>query len=199
VAGLPGDTLTVVGSSLPANQTRAVFWDSSANVLGQANVDGEGSFRLSITVPDGDAGDHQVCVADPNACATFNLQAATSPSPSPSETPSPGPEESPTPEPAAVATPPSRGGSSGLPLLLTPPFVLFPILLLVALAGGVYLLWHRPDGEASLVAAMVSHRSPLPGAQQAKPSPAQPDPERPTRPRRRGGSEGPPDLPIPGD
>jgi hypothetical protein len=104
---------------------------------------------------------------------------------------------------------------SAISVLLQPPFVFFPILLLLAAIGGAgYWIWTgtRQRRPAPVPAARVTHRSAHPpgtdpsrhlAAATTTPAPAAPAPvvpaPRPQPPPRPQSGDDPLDLPQPGD
>src|SRR5579859_3589153 len=127
IASLPG-TVTVTGSQFLPNQRITLLWDNSANKpVGIGTADGQGKFSIDTKLPaDATPGSHQICVAEvPGKCARLSLTlAAASPSPSPTPTPSPSPTPS-------TAPPVTGDRGSGVGFLFQPPFVIFPVLLLL--------------------------------------------------------------------
>jgi hypothetical protein len=120
--------------------------------------------------------------------------------------------------PAPVTAGSSGGDDSGISLLGTltrPPFVFFPILLLLALVGWLaYWLWSRrpgpPIGEVTILHRVPTIRDHEPLEPPPLPQPPAPPPiayESPKPPKRSGkrpppppppaGADVPPDLPEP--
>jgi hypothetical protein len=110
---------------------------------------------------------------------------------------------------------PGNGGDSALSILLRPPFVIFPILVLLAAVGLVaYLIWLGRTAEPSPTRVTLDRRPqaapPAPtllhppgGENPAAGSPGPPNPENPRPPRSprppNYPTDAPPDLPQPGD
>jgi hypothetical protein len=236
-AGPPGTTVTVTGTQLPPNQAFSVIWDNNhSTVLGSGKADGSGNFTTQVQVPDNPVGGHGICLTQPaNVCASFTLQAKPSPSPTPTPTPTPSPSPSPSAIPSPSPTPstlaPTRTDQTakvnGLTLLLQPPFVFFPLLVILALvvALGIWVRTLMKPREPELEASVSHHRvrgvdygipddqpnevelppapgflAPPPSQTQPQPPPAAPEPPAPKPPPPRpAGSDEPPDLPEPGE
>jgi hypothetical protein len=217
--GPPGTTITVQGSSFRPNEQLTLYWDSPSTSLGQITADGQGAFKVDIKAPTGDVGQHAICVIEPNqTCAIFKLEAAATPSPSPTATVTPTPlataTTAATPVPAIVPDAPEGSSHpSAISALLQPPFVIFPVLIALALVGGsVYWIWlgsrPRPQPVAS---ARVMHRSvhpvtpaavgAVPEPKAAEPIPTAPPPiaAPPDLPAPRPAADDSLDLPQPGD
>lgn len=202
--GAPGTTITIQGSGFRKGEQGTLYWDSPSTPFGPFTADDAGAFRLDVKAPAGEAGQHAICPLQPGpaqGCVQFKLEA---PAPSPSATPSP--PAAPTPPvvagPVASSTPglASTDRPVAVAALLRPPFVIFPILLLLALLGGCALwIWagrRRPPAPV----ATVLHRSqgPRTDAGPPAPTPAGPrsDPRAPD-PAPRSGPPAPADLPAP--
>jgi len=154
--------VNISGGGLPPNADLPLLFDGVA--FDHAATDASGNLAKAVGIPDTAApGDHLICVDEGAAgkvCAHFNVTApAASPTPvaSPTSAPSPSPSSSASPTPIALAvqTPPSSG-SSPLGFITRPPFIFFPILLLLAALGWfVYWLWTQrpgpPLGEVTVV------------------------------------------------
>ena len=226
--GPPATTITVSGTSFRAGEQVTLYWDAPDKGFGQAVADGQGNFKLDVAAPAGDPGAHSVCVAELNPgprCAGFQLQAAPAATPSAGTSPSAIPTPSPSSAPAGT---PHQSDSnrqvSAISVLLQPPFVFFPLLLVLAALGGAgYWIWTgtRQRRPAPVAAARVTHRSahppgtdPAPPAAAAQPSPSPPAPvaatrpspppppppsARPQPPPRPQSGDDPLDLPQPGD
>jgi hypothetical protein len=228
-AGAPGTTVNVTGTQLPANQAFSVIWDNNrSRVLGSGKADGSGNFTTNVQVPDDKVGGHGICLTQPaNVCAAFTVQPKPTPSPSPSPTPTPTPRPSPSRSPSPSPLPPAANQTAqvnGLTLLFQPPFVFFPLLVLLALVVG-FGIWVRTlfkPREPELEASVSHHRvrgtdygaregrvdevelPPAPGfmppRQPFTESPPAPEPPAPKSPPPRvTGSDEPPDLPEPGE
>lgn len=175
-----GSSVKLSGTGFPAGQSFPVTLDGTE--VTQAPADGNGVIAIVLNIPaQTPPGGHVVCVSEAagNLCANLTVQPAPSPSPSPSPSTSPSP--SPSTSPTDAPPPASTGGTGSLTLLGTitrPPFVFFPILLLLALVGGIaYLLWSRRPGlEISEVT--VQHRAPTLREYEAPMAP-RPEPETP--------------------
>ena len=170
--GPPGGKITVSGSSFLAGEQVNLYWDSADKVVGSATADGQGSFKVDIAAQGGDPGSgHAVCADEKNPgprCANFVLTAAPTPTPSapstPAQTPLPSAQPSAggaSPAPTVAAAPESHPVSA-VSVLLEPPFVFFPLLLvLAALGGAAYWIWSgtKLARPAPVPAARVVHRS----------------------------------------
>ena len=218
-----GGSVKLTGTGFPTSQSFPVNLDGT--VVSQAPTDSTGAIAIVLTIPAlTPPGGHVVCVSEPagNLCANLTVQPAPSPSPSPS--PSALPSPSPSPSPSDAALPASSGGTGSLTLLGTltrPPFVFFPILLLLALVGAVaYLVWSRRPG-LEIGEVTVQHSAPMPRdyetppasptASAPKPAPpapihyesAEPHPPRPAAreqpPVPPSGADVPPELPEASD
>ncbi len=209
--GPPGTKATVQGVRFGAREQVRIYWDTPDKNLGTVPADASGAFMTDIEIPDSSPGDHFVCAVEPDrVCARFQLEAKASPSPSdavsPTAPPIPTATAAPTGAPLAGASPPPRLDQvSAVSVLLQPPFVFFPILLLVGLIGGCVLwIWNGSRPRARPIgAALVTHRSTPPTSPVAGPaSPAGREPPPPSpppvRPRAAPGDETL-DLPEPGE
>lgn len=205
--GPPGTKLTVSGSAFQPNQAVQLYFDAPANALPAATADASGSFKVQVDAPDAAIGPHTICSPQAGAntpCASFRLE--PKPSPSPSATPSPSPTPAGT---APPSTPPSAAPTPDAPettavgLLTRPPFVFFPILLIVgALLSVAWILWGRrapaPPARATVRHASTPPSMPvMPAA--APPAAAPPEPPEPPRPPRATPGDESIDLPDPGD
>ena len=215
----PATRVMLSGQGLPANQTLQVVFDG--NPLDSLFTDGSGNFAKEIAIPDTATGSgHQICVVEPsqgNVCANFTLQ-APQPSPTPQPSPNPTPSPNPSPEPVSTAGATGAGGSTPLAALMRPPFVFFPIVLL--LAGLAWLAWYlwsmRPVpaiGEVTVLHTAVPARiyepapPPPPAATPPAPPPVfyeeprahGPAPPPPPRAAPPSGADVPPDLPEASD
>lgn len=218
--GAPGTTVTVQGRGFRKGEQVTIYWDSPEHSFGQVTAGDQGEFKLDVKVPEGDPGQHQVCPLEPGpqqGCGQFKLEAAApSPSPSPSATTVPTPSAAALASPLPTQVPDGLTGQrpSAVAALLRPPFVIFPILVLVALLGGcAYWIWLGSRGRrpAPVAAATVTHRSlrpaapvPPPAARppalaEAPPAPPAAPPGAPDLPAPRPAADGSLDLPQPGD
>jgi nitrate reductase NapE component len=218
--GPPGTTITVQGTAFRPNEQTSIYWDSISNSFGTVTADGQGTFKVDVKAPAGDVGQHAVCAVEPNQiCALFKLEAAPTPTPSPSPSDSPTPAASATPATSASPTvisntPAGSAHPSAVSSLLQPPFVIFPILVVLALLGGCgYWIWLGSRPRPRTVPATVVHRSvhptppavPLPPAAIAEaepvPPPAPPPPPAaaPDLPAPRPSADDTLDQPQPGD
>jgi len=105
---LPGDSITVTGSHLPANQFGTIELQSSAVLVGTFQADRYGATTATAHIPkDAQPGDHLISLCWSNTCpASQRLTVLQpTPSPSPSPTPTPAPTRAPTPTPAGTPTP----------------------------------------------------------------------------------------------
>lgn len=109
---LPGDSVTVTASHLPANQVGTIQLQSDPVQVGTFGADRYGNATATARIPaDTSAGDHVVSLCWNGSCPASQritvLQASPSPSPSPSPTPTPTPTptRTPTPVPTPVPTP----------------------------------------------------------------------------------------------
>jgi len=227
--GPAGSTVTVTGSAFRPGEQITLFWDTPDKGLGATTADGQGNFKTDVTAQAGDPGSsHSICADEKNPgprCAVFRLEAAATPTPAatPEATAVPTPAAVvPTASPSSAPSSPSAGQPvSAISVLLQPPFVFFPILLLLAALGGAgYWIWTgtRSARPAPVPAARVVHRSahppgtdPEPAALAtappavpptpfAAPAPAPPPPTAALQgaPRPLAGDD-PLDLPQPGD
>ena len=216
--GPPGGKITVSGSSFRPGEQVNLFWDSADKGLGSATADGQGNFKVDVGAQGGDPGtSHLVCADEKNPgprCANFVLTAAATPTPT--VPPTPLPTSQPTAAGGASAAPtaapaPESRPVSAVSVLLEPPFVFFPLLLVLAALGGAgFWIWSgtRVARPAPVPAARVVHRSlhppgtkheiaplPRPAAGAPPPRGEEPAPE-PLRPL---AGDDPLDLPEPGD
>ncbi len=230
-AATPTPALTPAPTPRPREQL-TLFWDAPDKSFGAATADDQGAFKLDVAAPAGDPGAHNVCVAEANPgprCAGFQLQAAPAATPTTAATPSAvatlSPSASASPTTLLGAPADGTGQVSAISVLLRPPFVFFPILLLLAALGGAgFWIWsgNRRGRPSPVPAARVTHRSAHPpgtdpGAPAvavattrtppppAPPAPAAPAPAIPVAPRpaqpppRPQSGDDPLDLPQPGD
>ncbi|HEX6350453.1 MAG TPA: hypothetical protein VF160_13815 [Candidatus Dormibacteraeota bacterium] len=220
--GPPGGKITVSGSAFRPGEQVNLFWDSPDKGLGAATADAQGSFKVDVAAQGGDPGtSHTVCADEKNPgprCANFVLTAAPTPTPSALPTPqqTPLPSSAPTPAPTVAPVPESRPVSA-VSVLLEPPFVFFPLLLVLAALGGAgFWIWsgNRTPRPAPVPAARVVHRSahpagtdpdplPPPAAESTVPTPSAPRRDLPASgevaPLRPMAGDDPLDLPEPGD
>jgi hypothetical protein len=162
--------VTVSGSAFRQGEQITLFWDTPDKGLGAATADGQGNFKTDVATPAGDPGSsHSICADEKNPgprCAVFRLEAAPTPTPAatPDATPVPtGAGVTPTGNPSSRPSSPSGGQPvSAISVLLQPPFVFFPILLLLAALGGAgYWIWigTRQGRPAPVPSARVVHRA----------------------------------------
>jgi hypothetical protein len=181
--GPPGSTVSVSGSAFRPGEQITIFWDTPDKGLGATTADGQGNFKTDVTTPAGDPGSsHSICADEKNPgprCAVFREEAAATPTPaaSPDATPAPtATTVAPTGAPgSAPSSPASRQPVSAISVLLQPPFVFFPILLLLAALGGAgYWIWTGTRGArpAPVPAARVVHRSAHPPGTDPEAEPA---------------------------
>jgi nitrate reductase NapE component len=217
--GAAGTTITVQGTSFRPGEQITLYWDSPSTPLGPVTADGQGALKVDVKAPAGDLGQHSVCAVEPNqVCAIFKLEAAPTPTPtpSPSDTPTPGAAATPAASAQPTVLPDAPAGSShpsAVSSLLSPPFVIFPILVVLALVGGcAYWIWLGSHSRRRPVPATVTHRSvhPMtppalpvqPGpltAVQAPPAPPSPPTSAPDLPIPRPAADDSLDQPQPGD
>ncbi|MGI8564386.1 MAG: IPT/TIG domain-containing protein [Candidatus Dormibacter sp.] len=170
-SGPPGTKVTVTGSNFPANQPVPIYIDSPERQLGVAKSDAAGNLAQAIVViPNGiPEGSHVICGAAgvQPACGQFQAQPAPTPTPTavptptPTAVPSPTPTETPSASPSAtpVAGSGSSGGGGLLGSLFRFPFILFPLLLLLALAAAIFLIVRsRRTPPGRLPPTVVTHR-----------------------------------------
>lgn len=174
-SGPPGTRVTVTGNNFPANQPVPIYIDSPERQLGVAKSDASGNLAQAIVViPNGiPEGSHVICGAAgvQPACGQFQAQPAPTPTPTavptptPTAVPTPTPTETPSASPSASpsATPAAGSGSSGggglLGSLFRFPFILFPLLLLIALAAAIFLIVRsRRTPPGRLPPTVVTHR-----------------------------------------
>lgn len=179
-SGGPNTAINVIGGQFLPNQTMTLFWDQPNRVAGSATADGNGSFQTKVKPFDGDTpGAHKLCASvQPNPCATFTLEAAAASSPTPSASPSPSPQPTPAAsETAAPRTSPVATTLNGLDVITRPPFVILPLIgvLAIAISIGYWILTmvRRPK-TAAFPSAAVVHRATRPDytAQFGTPPPA---------------------------
>ena len=226
--GAPGGKITVSGSSFRAGEAITIFWDAPDKQIGAGVADGQGNFKIDVAAQGGDPGSsHSVCVLEQNPgprCANFVL---TAPTPAPTPVPSAAPTAASTPAPTAggaspaptLAPLPQSQQVSAVSVLLEPPFVFFPLLLVLAALGGAgYWIWSgtRMPRRAPAPAARVVHHAahppgtdpqaaphPLPtvatSPQRGEASSAPPSPPAVSPPLRPLAGDEPLDLPEPGD
>ncbi|GAC1653495.1 MAG: hypothetical protein NVS9B1_02880 [Candidatus Dormibacteraceae bacterium] len=170
--------VNVFGSGLPPTADLPLLFDGVA--FDHAATDASGNLAKSVGIPDtASVGDHLICVDEGAAgkvCANFHV---TPPAPSPTPAASPTAASSPSPSPVASPTPialavqpPPNSGSSPLGFITRPPFIFFPILLLLAALGWfVYWLWTQRPGPA-LGEVTVVHKAapPRTWSQEAPPA-----------------------------
>jgi hypothetical protein len=165
-SGGPNTPINVIGGQFLANQSMTLYWDQADHVAGSANTDANGNFTTRVKPFDGDApGVHKLCVSvQPPRCANFNLEAAAtaSPTPSPSPSPQPTPTASDLPSPSAT---PVATTLNGLDVITRPPFVILPLIgvLAIAVSIGYWILSvvRRPKTVVFPSAAVV-HRATRP-------------------------------------
>jgi hypothetical protein len=85
-SGVPGDTVTVTGAGLSANQTIQIYFDNTLKITVNATAAGALPANTNFTVPDAIAGAHNVRALDiytstytPNATFTVNSPSITLP------------------------------------------------------------------------------------------------------------------------
>ena len=167
-SGGPNTPINVIGGQFLANQSMTLYWDQADHVAGSANTDANGNFTTRVKPFDGDApGVHKLCVSvQPPRCANFNLEASAIASPTPSPSPSPSPQPTPTasdlPSPSAT---PVATTLNGLDVITKPPFVILPLIgvLAIAVSIGYWILSvvRRPKTVVFPSAAVV-HRATRP-------------------------------------
>jgi hypothetical protein len=172
-AGGATTQITVSGGSFLPGEPMSIYWDSPNKVIGSTTADAHGNFSgVKVKPFAGDpAGLHHICASvPPKPCAQFDLQGAPSPTPTPPPTPSASPSASPSPSPSPSPTPtlipiPAGSNSSGLDVLLHPPFIFLPFLAALALIGAIayWALGASRNRQPSLPSASVVHRSVRPG------------------------------------
>jgi hypothetical protein len=164
-AGDPNTQITVNGGAFLPNESMTLIWDPPNNkVAGGAVADSSGNFTTHVKPFSGDApGLHHLCASvPPSPCATFTLQAvAVTPTPQPSPSPSPDTSPSPSPSPTDTASPtPVAATTSGIDLMLKPPFVILPIIagagLAIALTYWILSIVMRPR-QKPLKSVAVAH------------------------------------------
>lgn len=203
--GPTGTTITVTGAGFPPGVPVVIYWDSNQKPLGSTAADAGGAFKVDVKAADGDLNGHSVCAQAAgavDACATFKLEATPSPSPSATPTPAAAPTSSAT--AIAAPNPTPDAGISPVAALLQPPFVIFPILVLLAAIGGAvfWIVAGTRRRQAPVSAARVSHATARPAQPVEAPAPrasAPPSPP-PTAPGPRPlAGDDSIDLPQPGD
>jgi serine/threonine protein kinase len=107
---LPGDSLTVTASHLPANQAGTIQLQSAPVQVGVFQADRDGNAMSRAQIPkDAQPGDHLVSLCWNGSCPASRqvtvLQPAPSPTPPPAPTPTPTPTSRPTPTPTPFPTP----------------------------------------------------------------------------------------------
>ncbi|HEV2954301.1 MAG TPA: hypothetical protein VG015_09430 [Candidatus Dormibacteraeota bacterium] len=137
--GVSGSTIQVTGSRFLPNESVTLLWDNlSDKSLGVETADATGTFSASVTLPADSPGSHTIYAKEvQNAHVNFLLQ-----SPQPSPTVSQSLEVSPSPTdtgipPGVTIQAGSGDGGPGLSFLTRPPFVFFPLLLILGIAGAV--------------------------------------------------------------
>ena len=173
-SGPAGSQLVVTGSGFQPGQQINLFVDSPDHPVGpQTTADGAGNFTQTVQMPDGTGqGGHQVCATTGGsspACAQFQVlpPPASNPTPAPTAAPTATPTAAPT---AAPATPPAiqatpQAATSALASLF--PWILLPLLVLLALAALAAALIRRnrgplpgPSRSGGSGIPTVTHRSP---------------------------------------
>ena len=173
-AGDANTSITVSGGSFLPNEQFSLDWDKNPGaVIGSAKADGAGNFAGVHVKPFTGAkpGLHQICATvPPQPCAQFELQGPPSPSPAasptPTESPSPSPSASPTATPTPTPVPiPAANNTTGLDVLLQPPFIFLPFIAAIALLVAI-AFWYVNSMRRrapSIPDASVVHRSARPG------------------------------------
>jgi len=175
-AGGATTSITVSGGSFNPGEPMSIYWDTPTKVIGSTTADSHGNFSgVKVKPFAGDPpGLHHICASvQPNPCAQFDLQGPPSPtpsaptpsaSPSASPSPSPSPSESPSPTPSVVPIP-AANNTSGLDVLLQPPFIFLPFIAAFALLAAIayWFIAARNRRDDAIPAAAVTHRSVRPG------------------------------------
>jgi hypothetical protein len=104
---VPGESLVIAASNVPANQAGEIqLWSSLSTYPFQADANGEVSITITVP-PDIGVGDHQVKACWGGTCHAQStlkvLMGIPTPSPTPSASPSATPSRSPSPLPRALA------------------------------------------------------------------------------------------------
>lgn len=122
--GLPGDALTVTGVGFPKFASVLLTWNGSSAGMPRANVRGNGSFVVSVTVPNQPHGDYTLAATAAGLTASTVVQvfASTTPTTTSTATPSPIPTSvrTMTPTPTATSTPVSAGATPGRTFYVSP-------------------------------------------------------------------------------
>lgn len=211
--GAPGSKVTVSGTQFTPGQPVELDFDSKDKVVASVAADQNGGFKVDVTVPDVAVGAHTICSPQANLnapCANFRVEAAPSPTPSdsPASTPAPSPTVQPTTSPVEISPSPAADRVNAVGLLTQPPFVFFPLLLLLAAAGAVvWIWWGRRSPMVPVRSAVVRHTSlpaPAPAPQNAPPDVEEPPPPPiedapPAAPSRVAPADESIDMPQPGD
>src|SRR4051794_23583143 len=116
-SGRPGTTITVIGSGFTPRTAIRITWDGSMNGLPSTSVNGRGRFKISMGVPNGNEGHHEIAAAvgaskavktQAESAAVGEILASTGFDvvPAPVSTPvvTPDPTQVPTPKPTVVPT-----------------------------------------------------------------------------------------------
>jgi hypothetical protein len=206
-AGGANTTITVSGGSFLPSEQMSIYWDSPSKVIGSTTTDAHGNFgNVKVKPFAGDPpGLHHVCASvQPNPCAQFELQGAPTPTPSASATPSESPSPSPSPSASEAPTPtptpipiPAANNTTGLDVLLQPPFIFLPFIAALALLGAIaYWFLGMRNRQVALPDAAISHRSVRPGYglsdYDIRPAPLGPTPGDTAPPTAEGPDEAPP-------
>jgi len=123
---LPGDSLTVTGNHLPANQFGTIELQSNTVLVGTFQADRYGTTTATAHIPkDAQPGDHLLSLCWSNTCHTSQRLTVLQPTPSPTPTPTPTPPPTATPAPTAAPSPtraPSPTPTPGRTPTPTPTF-----------------------------------------------------------------------------
>lgn len=178
----PGASVQVTGSGFFSKEHITLLWDNkTSKPLATVQADASGSFQATVTIPTDTPGTHTICAQEPMdspPCANFLLMGASSPTPSPSPSATPSPTPTPTPVPVTSTGPQatpvildstSGGTTAPAAALLKPPFVFFPILLLLGIVGAVVYTVRSRRRVAAPVQRMAM-RQPMRPVRSAEPS-----------------------------
>jgi serine/threonine protein kinase len=101
-----GDSVTVTGSHLPANQAGTVELQSASVQVGAFQADQDGNVNVQVRIPrDTAPGGHLVNLCWNGTCPAGTPLTVQAPAPSPTPTPTPSPTPTPRPTPTSAPTP----------------------------------------------------------------------------------------------
>ena len=190
-AGTANTVMTISGHYFSPGLQLSLLWDNDrSKVLANTTTDSKGNFNGVRVKPYAGAalGPHHICASvNPFPCAQFQLRNQPTPTPTPKKSPvvTPSPSPSPSPTPSLIPLP-AGNNTSGLDVMLRPPFIFLPLIALGALALAVayWVLGRMPRPQRILPTASVVHRSARPTYGPINPAAAPPPPaeERPPEP-----------------